>query len=78
MLTVQDLTYRIGDRILLDHASFSIPSGARVGLVGRNGAGKSTLFGLIRGDLVPESGEIGMPRHEALIQPRIGTINNKI
>jgi ATP-binding cassette subfamily F protein 3 len=69
MLTVQDLTYRIGDRILLDHASFSIPSGARVGLVGRNGAGKSTLFGLIRGDLVPESGEIGMPR-----QARIGSV----
>ncbi|WP_046864934.1 ABC-F family ATP-binding cassette domain-containing protein [Microvirga massiliensis] len=69
MLTVQDLTYRIGDRILLDHASFSIPSGARVGLVGRNGAGKSTLFGLIRGDLVPEGGEIGMPR-----QARIGSV----
>jgi ATP-binding cassette, subfamily F, member 3 len=69
MLTVQDLTYRIGDRVLLDHASFSIPSGARVGLVGRNGAGKSTLFGLIRGNLVPESGEIGMPR-----QARIGSV----
>jgi ATP-binding cassette subfamily F protein 3 len=69
MLTVQDLTYRIGDRVLLDHASFSVPSGARVGLVGRNGAGKSTLFGLIRGDLVPESGEMAMPR-----QARIGSV----
>jgi ATP-binding cassette subfamily F protein 3 len=69
MLTVQDLTYRIGDRLLLDHASFTIPTGARVGLVGRNGAGKSTLFGLIRGELIPEGGNIGMPR-----RARVGSV----
>ncbi len=44
MLRVNDLTYRIGDRLILDAADFAIPDGARVGLVGRNGAGKTTLF----------------------------------
>ena len=37
MLHVNDLTYRIGERVLLDRASFALPAGARVGLVGRNG-----------------------------------------
>ena len=49
MLRVNDLTYRIGDRVILDGASFTIPEGARVGLVGRNGAGKTTLFRAILG-----------------------------
>ena len=51
MLTLQDITYRIGARILLERASAQIPAGRRVGLVGRNGAGKSTLLGLILGGL---------------------------
>src|SRR5271165_1860172 len=62
MLHINALTYRLGERLLIDNATAALPSGARVGLVGRNGAGKSTLFRLIRGDLAPESGSIAMPR----------------
>jgi ATP-binding cassette, subfamily F, member 3 len=58
MLFIQDLTYRIGGRTLLDKASLSIPSGHRVGLVGPNGTGKSTLFKLISGELDADGGEI--------------------
>ena len=58
MLHVNGLTYRIGDRLLLDRASFAVPDGARVGLVGRNGAGKTTLFRIILGDVAPESGDV--------------------
>ena len=39
-----------------------IPAGAKVGLVGRNGVGKSTLFKLILGELVPDGGEIQLPK----------------
>ncbi len=39
MMHANDITYRIGERVLLDHASFAVPTGARVGLVGRNGTG---------------------------------------
>ncbi len=56
MLHINDLTYRIGARLLIDHASVALPTGARVGLVGRNGAGKTTLFRIVRGDLSPETG----------------------
>ncbi len=59
---MNDLTYRIGDRLILDHATFSLPDGAKVGLVGRNGAGKTTLFKIIQGDLPTESGSITLPR----------------
>ncbi|MBZ6077961.1 ABC-F family ATP-binding cassette domain-containing protein [Microvirga puerhi] len=62
MLHVNDLTYRIGDRIILDKATFALPSGSKVGLVGRNGAGKTTLFRIVQGEVAPESGEISLPR----------------
>ncbi|GJE44151.1 putative ABC transporter ATP-binding protein YheS [Methylobacterium soli] len=62
MLRVNDLTYRIGERVILDRASFAIPDRARVGLVGRNGAGKTTLFKAILGDIPTEGGTIGLPR----------------
>jgi ATP-binding cassette subfamily F protein 3 len=62
MLTITDLTYRVGGRLLLEKATVQLPAGRRVGLVGRNGAGKSTLLGLILNELHPETGEIEMPR----------------
>src|SRR3954447_5235920 len=62
MLHVNDLTYRIGDRLLLDRASFAVPDGARVGLVGRNGTGKTTLFRIILGEVAPEGGAVSLPR----------------
>src|SRR5271170_5479937 len=66
MLHINALTYRIGERLLIDSATAALPSGARVGLVGRNGAGKSTLFRLIRGELTPESGAISYPKDARL------------
>ncbi len=60
MLHIKDLTYRIGDRLLLDRASCAVPDGARVGLVGRNGTGKTTLFRIILGDTAPESGDVSL------------------
>src|SRR4051812_3653832 len=62
MLHVGDLTYRIGERVLFDRASFVIPDGGRVGLVGHNGSGKTTLFRIIQGEIAPESGATTLPR----------------
>ena len=66
MLQISDLTYRLGPRLLIDHASVALPAGARVGLVGRNGVGKTTLFRLIAGEIAPESGVIALPRRARL------------
>jgi ATP-binding cassette, subfamily F, member 3 len=69
MLNIANMTYRIGGRVLLEDASASLPTGHKVGLVGRNGTGKSTLLKLILNELNPESGEASIPRNA-----RIGTV----
>ena len=43
MLLIRDLTFDSWGRRFFDHATVSLPVGAKVGLVGRNGVGKSTL-----------------------------------
>jgi ATP-binding cassette subfamily F protein 3 len=63
MLRVNNLTYRIEGRPLFEQASANIPTGHKVGLVGRNGTGKTTLFRLIRGEIDVDGGEIGLPRN---------------
>ncbi|HJT06830.1 MAG TPA: ABC-F family ATP-binding cassette domain-containing protein [Stellaceae bacterium] len=62
MLTLSDITYRIGGRTLLDGASAQINAGWKIGLIGRNGAGKSTLLDLMRGALQPDGGEIALQK----------------
>jgi ATP-binding cassette, subfamily F, member 3 len=62
MLHINDLTYRIQGRVIFDRATAGIPTGHKVGLVGRNGAGKTTLLRLIAGELAPDEGGIGVPR----------------
>jgi len=63
MLTVSDITYRIGGRTLLEGASVQINAGWKVGLIGRNGTGKSTLLDLMRGVLQPDGGEIALQKN---------------
>ncbi len=58
MLVIDELAVRVAGRLLIDGASAHIPTGARVGLVGRNGTGKTTLFRVIAGELAPEHGQI--------------------
>ena len=58
MLTIENLTYRIGGRVLLERANLALPAGHHAGLVGRNGTGKSTLLKLIAGELHADSGDI--------------------
>jgi len=69
MLHINDLTYRIEGRLILDKATAGIPAGHKVGLVGRNGSGKTTLLRLITGELSPDDGGIRVPR-----ATRIGTV----
>ncbi|KPP87336.1 MAG: ATP-binding cassette, subfamily F, member 3 [Rhodobacteraceae bacterium HLUCCA08] len=62
MLRIDDISYSVEGRPLIDHASAVIPAGHKVGVVGRNGTGKTTLFRLIRGELALESGAIDLPK----------------
>lgn len=58
MLTVSNITYRIGGRLILENATCAVQDNWKVGVVGPNGAGKSTLFKLITGELLLDSGAI--------------------
>jgi ATP-binding cassette subfamily F protein 3 len=62
LVTLANLRFGHGTRLLLDGVSGSIHHGDRVGLVGRNGCGKSTLFKLICGVLKPDDGEVQIAR----------------
>jgi ATP-binding cassette subfamily F protein 3 len=66
MITIGNITVRLGGRTILDKATASIPPGSRVGLIGRNGAGKSTLMKVLVGELDPDEGAIEMPRRTRL------------
>jgi ABC transport system ATP-binding/permease protein len=53
VLEVADATVRAGQRVLLDHVSWQLGPGDRVGVVGVNGSGKTTLLRLLAGTLPP-------------------------
>jgi ATP-binding cassette, subfamily F, member 3 len=73
MLRITDITYNVEGRPLFEGASATIPTGHKVGLVGRNGTGKTTLFRLIKGELALEGGEITMPT-----RARIGGVAQEV
>jgi ATP-binding cassette, subfamily F, member 3 len=58
VLILDNLSYSIAGRVLLNQASLMVDPGRRIGLIGRNGAGKSTLLKLIGGALQPDGGTI--------------------
>ena len=51
MMGLNEISIRIGGRLLIDNASVQLPERGRVGLVGRNGTGKSTLLKAILGEI---------------------------
>jgi ATP-binding cassette subfamily F protein 3 len=61
MIVLDDISLRVAGKLLIDHASVSIPEGAHVGVVGRNGCGKTTLFRAIENEIDIESGAIRKP-----------------
>ncbi|MFU8864130.1 MAG: ABC-F family ATP-binding cassette domain-containing protein [Rhodobacterales bacterium] len=73
MLRITELTFNIEGRPLFEAASATIPTGHKVGLIGRNGAGKTTLFKLIRGELPLEGGTISLPS-----RARIGGVAQEV
>ena len=58
LLELEQVSFEIGGRKLFDKLDFTITAGMRVGLVGPNGSGKTTLLRLMRGEVVPDSGEV--------------------
>ncbi len=58
VIEVEGLKKAMGDKLLIEDLSFSLPPGGIVGVIGPNGAGKSTLFKMLTGQETPDSGTI--------------------
>ena len=58
VIEVQGLRKVFGDRLLFDDVTFTVPTGAIVGIIGANGMGKSTLFKLLMGHEQPDGGSV--------------------
>ena len=55
---LNQVSYQIDDKLLVDNFSGVIMRGDRIGLLGPNGCGKSTLLKLLLGKLSPTKGEV--------------------
>ena len=71
VIDARDLTKRFGDKVAVDHLTFSVLPGRVTGFLGPNGAGKSTTMRLILGLDRPQAGRatIGGLRYAQLTRP---------
>ncbi|MEM9910562.1 MAG: energy-dependent translational throttle protein EttA [Pseudomonadota bacterium] len=58
VIEVDKLQKTMGDKLLIENLTFSLPPGGIVGVIGPNGAGKSTLFKMLTGQESPDQGEV--------------------
>ncbi|WP_417525476.1 energy-dependent translational throttle protein EttA [Marinovum sp.] len=58
VIEVEGLKKAMGDKLLVEDLTFSLPPGGIVGVIGPNGAGKSTLFKMLTGEEKPDAGTI--------------------
>ncbi|MGC8479911.1 MAG: ABC-F family ATP-binding cassette domain-containing protein [Acidimicrobiales bacterium] len=65
MLQASHIELRVGPRVLIESATFTVNPGDRIGLVGRNGAGKTTLLKTLAQETRPHAGEV-------LVKGRVG------
>ena len=61
MLTIRNLSFAIEGKPLFENATATIPTGHKVGIVGRNGTGKTSLFRMIKREWMPDAGAIDYP-----------------
>ena len=58
VIEVEGLKKAMGDKLLVEGLSFSLPPGGIVGVIGPNGAGKTTLFKMLTGQEKPDEGAV--------------------
>ncbi|ATQ76242.1 ABC transporter [Massilia violaceinigra] len=61
MIRFLNVSLMRGTKPLLEGVDLTLNPGDKIGLIGANGAGKSSLFGMLRGELHPDQGEIDFP-----------------
>ncbi|MGE0062984.1 MAG: ATP-binding cassette domain-containing protein, partial [Xanthobacteraceae bacterium] len=62
MIRLDNISKQNGHQLLFVEASAALNRGEKVGLVGPNGAGKTTLFRMIKGEDLPDEGQVAVDR----------------
>ena len=62
MLSISDISKFYADKTLFSAVTFNVGARDRIAVIGANGSGKTTLFGIIAGNVQPDSGSVNMQR----------------
>ncbi|MEE9343839.1 MAG: ATP-binding cassette domain-containing protein [Gammaproteobacteria bacterium] len=71
LVTVQDLRFSRGSRLIFDGLELKIPRGKITAIMGPSGTGKTTLLKIIGGQLKPDAGSIEIDGQD------LGSLNRK-
>jgi ATP-binding cassette subfamily F protein 3 len=66
MLNITDISKSFGDQTLFSGIAFNVGARDRIALIGPNGSGKTTLFGIIAGNILPDSGSVKKHRDTSI------------
>ena len=69
MIEIKNLVKKYGDKLAVDHISFTVKQGEILGLLGPNGAGKSTTMNILTGYLSATDGEVKIGGFDILENP---------
>jgi ABC transport system ATP-binding/permease protein len=71
---------QVGDRTLLDHITWHVGPGDRIGIIGVNGSGKTHLLRLLAGELQPTSGtvKIGQTVHQGHLSQEVTELPDQL
>ncbi len=58
LVAIDNLSKAYGDNVVLNHISFTLAYGQKLGLVGANGVGKSTLMKILVGEVEADEGTV--------------------
>ena len=89
LVTLIKVSLNFLERQIFNKIGLQVNPGDRIGLVGRNGSGKTTLLRIIKGEIIPESGEVRIAKksrigylpqdvHEAVSGPLLQSILESI
>ncbi|HSX10571.1 MAG TPA: ABC-F family ATP-binding cassette domain-containing protein [Chlamydiales bacterium] len=71
MITLENISKRVGNRTLFEDVTFTFNDRCRYGLTGPNGSGKSTLLKIVMGVEPQTSGIVTLPKKVGFLKQRI-------
>lgn len=78
MITLTDISKKVGYRILFENVNISFNEGKRYAITGPNGSGKSTLMKMLMGIEEPTSGTISLPKKVGFLKQNIEVFQDEV